>query len=797
MRTFTAFLMAALGLSPLAFAQTAPPCTGLACQQMSCPGNGTTSISGIVYAPNGVDPLPNVLVYIPNAAVAAFTPGVSCPVVGLPPSGSPIAGATTAVDGSFTIINAPAGTSIPLVIQSGRWRRQFVIPAVSSCANTPLPSAPYSGGAMPMVAFPTNQNDGDIPRIAIATGAVDAVECVLRKVGIADSEFTDPGGGGRIEMYKGSGAAGAQIDSSTPSETLLMSNAATLNQYDVLMLPCEGSAYPGVKNSTEYANLVTFANAGGRVYSSHFSYQWLYQNSPFDTVATWDVNQAALANGLATVNANFSGGLQLSQWLEEVGASTSTGTPAQIQLSTIKHDMNGGNPNLSETWMTLNDAAAGNPVMQLVFDTPVGSTGNQCGRILYNEYHVEAVNSDTGTAFPNECSSGTMSPQEKLLEYSLFELTNDGGAATLAPATQDFGSIAVGFNSPAQTFTWTNNSTFPASVNLLTASGDFSVTGNNCSAVAAYASCQITVIFTPTALGARTGTLMVGSSGTTLISSLTGTGIPDLTIASTTLNFGSLDVGATLLQTVAVTNSASGPVPVPALVTTGDYSATSNCGTTLASGASCAITVAFKPTTTGARPGTLSVQVAVPGPATVLTGNGVDFSFSASPTSGTVIAGYDTSTMTTTTPIAGFAATVTLSCTTNAPGSTCKLGSGLFAPSSAVSTSVAITTTSEYTVVGYTAGLAGGGWLSLLGAATGLLLWIRRRQIGSLTRSGLAALLMAVIAGATCFGLSACNGNAPVRNAVYTPAGSYTYTMTATDGFLVHTATYSLNVTAK
>ena len=54
----------------------------------TCP-NGSTSISGTVYAPNGTDPLPNVMVYIPSAPVEYFTPGVSCPAAGLAPSGSP------------------------------------------------------------------------------------------------------------------------------------------------------------------------------------------------------------------------------------------------------------------------------------------------------------------------------------------------------------------------------------------------------------------------------------------------------------------------------------------------------------------------------------------------------------------------------------------------------------------------------------------------------------------------------------------------------------------------------------
>src|ERR1035441_6752436 len=79
MRPFSVLLvMCGLGLAPAATAGQA--CVGLQClQTQNCPANSPTSISGVVYAPNGTDPLPNVTVYIPNAPVAAFTPGVSCP----------------------------------------------------------------------------------------------------------------------------------------------------------------------------------------------------------------------------------------------------------------------------------------------------------------------------------------------------------------------------------------------------------------------------------------------------------------------------------------------------------------------------------------------------------------------------------------------------------------------------------------------------------------------------------------------------------------------------------------------
>src|ERR1035441_1462449 len=118
-------VLAMLGFGANAAAQT---CIGSACQ-VTCPGNTTTSVSGTVYAPNGTDPLPNVTVYIPTTAVAPFTPGVSCPVVGAPPSGSPLVGTETDVNGNFTLIDVPVGANIPLVIQSGRWRRQLTVPS--------------------------------------------------------------------------------------------------------------------------------------------------------------------------------------------------------------------------------------------------------------------------------------------------------------------------------------------------------------------------------------------------------------------------------------------------------------------------------------------------------------------------------------------------------------------------------------------------------------------------------------------------------------------------------------------
>ncbi len=781
MRVAIVLLIAGLGLTPAAFGQS---CTGLCLQQVTCPNGGTTSITGTIYAPNGVDPLPNITVYIPNAPVAPFTAGVSCPVIGQPPSGSPLVGTMTNTNGTFTLVNVPVGSNIPIVIQSGRWRRQLVVPSTAACANTSFSTR-----------MPKNQGEGDIPKIAIATGRADSVECVLRKIGIDDAEFTDPSGSGRINVYSGSGrattggtnSAGARIDTATPSEDLLMGNINTLNQYDALMLPCEGGQYN--RSTSQLANIIQYANAGGRVYTSHYGYVWMYQNPPFDGIGNWQINQTPLPDGTATIDTSFTDGSTLADWLQLIGASTTKG---QMSISAVKHDMNGVIAP-TQSWLTLNDAAHNNPVMQLTFNTPIGAQ-NQCGRVLFNEYHVE----DPGTAittnvtFPNECSNGAMTPQEKLLEFSLFNLTGSGGVPTLTPASKDFGNEAIGFTSTPQPFTWKNNSIFSAYISSASVTGDFLVTSNNCTSVPSGSTCEIDVAFKPTALGQRTGILTVATTGINVTASLTGTGIPALTPSATSLDFGNIDVGATATKTVIVTNNAPGPVPVPSMTITGDFSLTTSCGATLAASATCQVAITFKPATTGKRPGTFAVNssdLAYSGLAPALTGTGVDFALAANPTSGELTAGYSAALDATTSPIAGFASPITLSCLTTAPASTCTPSVVSFIPTAPVIASVTITTKSKYTVIGY--GAFGGNTLfTLIAIGSGCLLWTTRRKTYTLARLCLVALMLTAATVLT----SGCSGKYPDLNNPYTTPGTYTYTLTATDGFLTHSVTYTLKV---
>jgi hypothetical protein len=383
----------------------------------------TTTISGTVYDPRTTAsalPLPNVLVYVTTGTVAPLPSGVQC-LTASSPSGV-VSYTNTAVDGTFTLTDVPENATYTLVIQAGKWRRQF---------SETVAAAPLTGLVLNM---PSNHTQGDIPLIAIATGSVDALECVFRNMGIADTEFTDDNGtvnpGGRIHLYKGSASPGADISSSTSSQTTLLGTAtdsSLLNSYDVVMFPCQGT--PSGQTTTAAAtNLVNYANAGGRVFATHYSYAWLDPNTPYDSpfppVANWDpgLTDPTPDPGPATIDTGFTDGATLAQWLQNAGASYDN-TPGQVELSTLRQDFTSVIPP-TQPWATMNSDGA---IMQMTFNTPVGAAAaNQCGRVLFNEYHVENASGISGDIFPAECPSPTaaMSPQEEMLEYALFDLSS-------------------------------------------------------------------------------------------------------------------------------------------------------------------------------------------------------------------------------------------------------------------------------------------------------------------------------------------------------------------------------------
>ncbi len=404
-------------------------CTGLCLDQVTCADPAvTTTISGVVRAPGhpGIpgDPLFDALVYIPNGQVAAFTTGITCSQCGEEASGDPIVSARTDFQGRFVLENVPVSAAMNLVIQLGRWRRQVPIPATTACVDTPLDAE--------LTRLPRNKSEGDIPLIAISTGAVDGLECVLRKIGVDDAEFTNPDGGGRIHLYRGEGAAGTRINGSTPNEGVLLDTPSTLDDYDLVLFPCQGGSYPGRATAQRRANLVNYADAGGRIFATHYSYDWMHTTDPFNDVATWDAGVASIDDQDGIINTSFPKGLIFAQWLVNVGASTVEGL---MPVKVVRQNMDAVVDPLGTQWMSGfgdcdpdgNNCNEGAEIpLHMTFNTPVGAAPeDQCGRALFSDFHI-SDDSDLGsTTFPAGCNDAptvAMTPQEKLVEFMLFDL---------------------------------------------------------------------------------------------------------------------------------------------------------------------------------------------------------------------------------------------------------------------------------------------------------------------------------------------------------------------------------------
>jgi hypothetical protein len=64
--------------------------------------------------------------------------------------------------------------------------------------------------------------------------------------------------------------------------------------------------------------------------------------------------------------------------------------------------------------------------MHYTFNTPTTALpANQCGRVMFSDFHVNTGATGTGT-FPKECNLGTgvkLTAQEKVLEFMLMDLT--------------------------------------------------------------------------------------------------------------------------------------------------------------------------------------------------------------------------------------------------------------------------------------------------------------------------------------------------------------------------------------
>jgi hypothetical protein len=469
----------------------------------SCGSNQLTRLTGRVIAPGQDDSktanqvrVPNAFVYILRTNDTADLPAIG---TGLPGSnglscdrcvdqdlGPVLVGDVTDANGDWVLEgNIPVDQEFLLVTKVGKFRRaqRMTLPPSAACTTTNLPKTMSTAGGETAgngtndnpTRLPRKMTDGlavNIPRMAITTGAIDAMECVFYKMGLASSEFGIFGGNPahRIDLYRGgaSGNQGAVIASvTTPADSNLYDSLSRLEAYDMVVSDCEGGGWDSSGNqrgngsdSSQGGKVRQYVNRGGRMFLSHLSFSWLYNNGTttyaaasdkiatgLNPAATWDTGLNTDSSGTGRVSivgnrTNASPRIQtFADWMVN---ETVTTTPNYTFTITDPRSQNTGIATGTEEFVHRTN---GNQrIQQFSFNTPFGAPNDAaCGRVAYSGFHVAAV-SGQGTSpyndevFPNHCTSatlgnsGNLTPQEKILLFMLFDLGTCVGQEPEPPA---------------------------------------------------------------------------------------------------------------------------------------------------------------------------------------------------------------------------------------------------------------------------------------------------------------------------------------------------------------------------
>lgn len=233
-------------------------------------------------------------------------------------------------------------------------------------------------------------------------------------------------------------------------------------------------------------------------------------------------------------------------------------------------------------------------------------------------FNPAAASTGVRTATVVETDTASGSPR-----YITLTGTGVAAAPSVAfyPASLNFGTVNLGTQSAAQTFSVTNTGTANLVMSTVVSSNptEFPITSNTCAGktIAAGANCLVNVAFKPNAGSTQTAsiTLTDNVTGSPQTVSVTGVslGIPQAAITpSAGLTFTSEGVGvAAPTQALTLTNAGTDVLKIASVAVGGtnasSFTQTNTCGTSIATGANCVITVTFKPTAVGSLTGTVVV----------------------------------------------------------------------------------------------------------------------------------------------------------------------------------------------
>lgn len=396
----------AFDVGPLEDAPASPPST---CpRSAACPAGAT--LAGRVTAPNGLDPIAGAVVYLSDDPVAPFAATPTCDLCERADLGC--ASARSLSDGSFALGSLPSGRH-QVVIQKGRFRRRVTVDL--ACGANAL-DAPRS-------RLPRSATEGDVPRIAVSNGDYDQLECVLAKVGL------DPAA---VDLYNHRSDPEGE-EPGRPALAALLADATRLRGYQMLFINCTDAPDPYAESPRSRDNLRDWVAAGGRLFVTDHAYDFIEQVAPWSPAVCWEGPTTCGAAPEARDGAELGLSVDvdvtiadpgLHRWMGRLGALNPDGTAALRDLSggwAVQRSLGPGVRAWASGAVTFgeeeHEISAVRP-LTFSFDD------NRCGRVVYSSYHTNDSSSaecDGDCPYPMYCGDDPFTPQERILEYLLFE----------------------------------------------------------------------------------------------------------------------------------------------------------------------------------------------------------------------------------------------------------------------------------------------------------------------------------------------------------------------------------------
>jgi hypothetical protein len=274
------------------------------------------------------------------------------------------------------------------------------------------------------------------------------------KLGVDPSEISSSTQGGRIHLYtnpgNGQGAKNFKAgwaggtDPMTDSR-MFWGDVNNLKKYDIVMLSCEGSQGTAAdKPMNALQAMHDYADVGGRVFASHWHNIWIsgQQGNParglpdWEATATWSFANNPSPDTLTAMidQVNNPKGVSFATWMKNVGGSTTLG---QLSVTGARNTCSSVDSTRTEQWVYLDPATADPPgtitstsSMNFQFTTPQNVAADQrCGKVVFSDMHVSADSgSSPGTPYPNGCSTGPLTAQEKALSFMFFDIASCVGS---------------------------------------------------------------------------------------------------------------------------------------------------------------------------------------------------------------------------------------------------------------------------------------------------------------------------------------------------------------------------------